>query len=282
MAVQRRSAPKVTDYMEDDEETPRKRRPRVDEDEERPARSRRNRYDDDDEEEEETPRPRKKKKSKSKAEPVRKRPVEDDDEEEEDPDELPERSSVIQRGWAAARKAAAASSDFTDEFKFDEEAQVVKFLDDNPVVYDQHWVEELGKGRKKSYICLGDDCPLCEELGHRPSARFAFSVVNLSLEDMPIQILQAGVRVSNTLDKHNSNKRTGPLSRQFWALSRTGTGRDTNHQVMVVKGRDLPDDWDIDPEDVEARLEKAKPLDLTKELRTNTVRELQDIVDELL
>jgi len=47
----------------------------------------------------------------------------------EDETETPERSSIIQTGWAAAKKAVAKSSKtFATDFRFDEDVQLIKFL----------------------------------------------------------------------------------------------------------------------------------------------------------
>lgn len=287
MAVNR-DIPEASDYMEEefDERPARKTsRRKYDEDDERPARkTARRKYDDDDDEDdvsravygdpdvdEEDERPARK--PKRRPEPV------EDDEEEEDPDELPERSSVVQRGWAAARKAVEDSSDFADDFRFEEDPQIVKFLDDEPAVFRQHWLNE--KPGKKSYVCLEDDCPLCEELGDNPSYRFAFSIVNLSVEGNPTQLLLAGVRLATMLDKLNAHKRQGPLSREFWSLSKTGEKRNTQHQVQLVKERDLLDDYDIDPDEVAEVISKREPLDMSKAIHQPTRAELLSIVDEL-
>lgn len=277
----KRNAPTIDDYM--DPETKKKgKKARYDEDPvEEPE------IDEEDvEEEEETP---KKKAKKAKKEKKAKKPVEkpsktsrrrdeEDDEEEEDADELPRRSSVVQRGWKAARERMDES--FTDDFKFSEDEQIVKFLDPEPLTYSQHWLTDRPEGKKKSFICLEKGCPLCDELGDTPSPRFAFSVVNLSLDGMPVQRLVAGVRLANSLEKLHKDRIKGPLDKAFYALSKTGEKLSTVHQVSYVKGRDLDEDYGIDPKEVEEALENREPLTPEKAVPTNSADELQEVADE--
>jgi hypothetical protein len=249
MPVARKTAPSINEYMD-----------------EKPVKKRR--YDED-EDEETTPRGR-----------AADEDEDEDEEEEEDPDEMPARSSVIQQGWAAARKRIQEQADaFTDDFKFSEDDQIVKFLTTEPVIYSQHWLDN--KKGKKSYVCLGEGCPLCDDLGDQPSLRFAFTVVNITLPKMPTQILAMGVKLAGQLETHHSSKRTGPLDRHFWNLSRTGTGRSTVHSVQCVKDRDLADDFEIDPEEVAKALAKREPLTNDEMVQKSTVSELEKVVDEV-
>jgi len=55
---------------------------------------------------------------------------------------------------------------------------LIKFLDGEPsLTYYEHWLNELDG--KKSFVCLGDDCPLCE-IGDDPRYRVCFDVIDLS------------------------------------------------------------------------------------------------------
>lgn len=188
--------------------------------------------------------------------------------EEEDENEQAVRSSAVQAGWGSAKKAIASSSGFTAEFKFTEEAQLVKFQGDAPIaVYKQHWLSEVKEG-KRSYICLGEDentgeslCPLCEILGHQPSTRIAFSVVNFSAEDPEVQMLVVGTRLAQTLQKYNDDAKVGPLDKHYWSLERTGKGTKTQYFSNVVKSRDIAEDWSLDPVATETAVATLKPLD---------------------
>lgn len=200
--------------------------------------------------------------------------------EEEDENEMPERSSAIQVGWAAAKKAKdEASASFTTDFKFTEDVQLIKFLSDEPMVFLQHWVQRPGK---KSFIGWSGD-PL-ERVGNRPERKFAFSVVNLSGEEEPkVQLLTVGVRLFSQLEKLSTAKATGPINRSdlYWAVAKSGTGTKTTYSVQVVKERDLAEDWEIDPVAAAEILSKFQPLG-PEALRPATKAELEDIAKEIL
>ena len=127
-----------------------------------------------------------------------------------------------------------------------EDPIVIKFLEDEPYAsYRQLWVERSGQ---KSFTCIADidpkGCPLCDA-GSRPSTRFAFNVVLLSPDSEPtIKSYEVGPRVIDQLKNFHNDPRQGPLSKHFWAVSRSGKGATsaTNHQL--VKDRDL-EEWNL-------------------------------------
>lgn len=199
--------------------------------------------------------------------------------EDEDEDEVPARSSVVQVGWAAAKKAVAkASKAFATDFRFEEDVQLIKFLGSEPMSFSQHWVQRQGK---KSFICLGDSsCPLCRA-GNKPEQKFAFSIVNLSSDDDPaVSLMTVGLRLCGQLEKLDSDPKTGPLSRLYWAVSKSGQGQKTSYSIMPVKDRDLAEDWDLDPTDVVEALKPLKPLG-PEALRMSSKAELAEIAREL-
>lgn len=198
--------------------------------------------------------------------------------EDDDEDEVPARSSVVQVGWAAAKKAAAkATKDFASDFKFTEDVQLIKFMDTEPMTFDQHWVNRTGK---RSFVCLGTpNCPLCKR-GNRPESKFAFSIANFSAEEPAVQLMTVGIRLCNQLEKLDSDTKTGPLDRLFWAVSKSGQGTKTSYSIMPVKERDLSEDWDVDSSEVAALLKKFKPLG-TDALRLSSLEELKEIAREL-
>lgn len=197
---------------------------------------------------------------------------------EEDEDESADRSSVIQVGWAAAKKVQAkVSKSFATDFKFDEDVQLIKFLSPEPMIFSQHWVQRTGK---KSFVCLGtSQCPLCRA-GNKAENKFAFSIVNLMEEEPQVQLMTVGMRLCGQLEKLNSDPKTGPLDRMFWAVSKSGQGTKTSYSIMPVKERDLPDDWDLDATEVVGLISAFKPLG-TDALRMSTKSELVDIAREI-
>ncbi len=156
-------------------------------------------------------------------------------------------ASAIRRGWGAVEQAKSADSPYAQRLRVSEEPIIIKFLEDEPyATYRQHWVERSGQ---KSFTCIADldpkGCPLCDA-GSRPSTRFAFNVVLLSPDSEPVlKSYEVGPRVIDQLKNFHVDPRQGPLSKHFWAVSRSGKGATsaTNHQL--VKERDL-EEWNID------------------------------------
>jgi len=209
------------------------------------------RYDDDDENEvtEEAP----KRRYEDDDVPVRKAPptrvtADDEDEDEEDTAVKANASRVIKRGWAAAEKLQNANSGFAQRLRVTEDAVIIKFLEDDPyATYRQHWVERSGQ---KSFTCIADiddrGCPLCKA-GNRPTMKFAFNVVLLASDgDHSVKSYEVGARAIDQLKNFHTDPRQGPLSKNYWAVSRSGKGATsaTNHQM--IRDRDL-EDWNMEP-----------------------------------
>jgi len=197
----------------------------------------------------------------------------------EDETEAPARSSVIQTGWAAAKKAVAKSNkSFATDFRFDEDVQLIKFIGNEPMSFMQHWVNRPGK---KSFISIGEGDPLIA-VGSKPDQKFAFTVLNLSDEDPQLQLMVVGVRLCGQLEKLDSDKKTGPLNRSdiYWAVSKSGTGTKTSYSITPVKERDLAEDWGIDPVAAAELIKTMKPLG-QEALHTSTKAELAEIAREI-
>jgi len=259
------------DDEDDEDERPRRKSRRRDddddEDEEPRRKSRRRRDDDDEDDEDEDERPRKKSRRRDDDEdedederPRKKsrRTRDDEEEDDPDPDDEDDKSSLIQSGWSAAKKVMSEATSYTDDFRFEEEVQVVKFLGTEPMVYQQHWIDRKGK---RSFVCLGKNCPLCKA-GSETSAKYAWPILNFGVEgaeDQPVtQLLVCGTKLAKQLEKHDQSDRNGPLDRLYWALSKTGKNQSTSYVLEPVKERDLSDDWEIDPDEAAEAVESAK------------------------
>lgn len=168
------------------------------------------------------------------------------DDEEADPRIVASAARVIRRGWGAAESVKNADSPYAQRLRVTEDPIVIKFLEDEPYAsYRQHWIERSGQ---KSFTCIADidpkGCPLCDA-GSRPSTRFSFNVVLLSSDSEPsIKSYEVGPRVIDQLKNFHNDPRQGPLSKHYWAVSRSGKGATsaTNHQL--VKERDL-EEWEL-------------------------------------
>lgn len=184
----------------------------------------------------------------------------DEDTEEEEQERPASAARVIRRGWGAAESVKNADSPYAQRLRVTEDPLVVKFLEDEPYAsFRQHWIERSGQ---KSFTCIGDidpkGCPLCDG-GNRPSTRFSFNVVLLSNDSEPsVKSYEVGPRVIDQLKNFHNDPRQGPLSKHYWAVSRSGKGATSASNHQLVKERDL-EEWDLpvlSSDDI-ARLKKS-------------------------
>mgnify|MGYP006275628591 CR=1 FL=1 len=192
--------------------------------------------------------------------PITKPAVEAADYLDEDSEEIqPKVGTTVQRGWNAVDSKiseTAQSGDYPIDFKFSEDPQLIKFLEDEPfAVYEEHWIDNA-QG-KKSFICIGEECPLCNLLGDKPRNKFAFNIVVLGSDVEKTQILTAPPRLVRQLRKINEDDRKGPLSRGYWEVSRLGTGPQTSYNLNFVRDRDLEEEWSLKPSEVDELVKKA-------------------------
>lgn len=190
-------------------------------------------------------------------------------------------------GWAGAKRTQAASGDFAANFKLDKEKEyVIRFLDDAPyATYRQHWLERSGK---KSFVCPEDPdddqsprCPLCDA-GDKTRAQYSFNIIDLTGGGKPqVFSWDVGIRLLNKLEKINKDPRIGPLSANYFAVSRTGTGTNADTQLSPIKERDLWDDYKVE-ELTEEELEALEKKGYDKSIiDVPSKTQLRDLADEL-
>jgi hypothetical protein len=198
----------------------------------------------------------------------------------------------ISKGWDSFNKYAEETKggDFADDLEVEDDAIIIKFLDDDPITYKQHWIEGLGKGKKKSYVCLDEGnggCPLCDDLGDKPRAIGCFNVVDFTDPDEPVvKVLRQGPQVNNMLINFaKDTKKTGPLTRPdvYFAISKSTVNKKVQYSVLPVKARDLADDWDIE-ELSEEDLDRfdSEAYEEEQIIRSQTRAELEEIVQAVL
>jgi hypothetical protein len=174
--------------------------------------------------------------------------------EEDSTDAAPKHGTTVQAGWGAASKLLKAkdkSNAYATDFKFSEQPTLVRFLEDGPFYpYEQHWIDRT-EGRR-SFVCLGDECPLCTVAGDKPRAKFAFNVLVLSDEEPNVQIMTAPLTLARLLLAAHEDPRRGPLTKFYWTVARLGTGRDTQYSLERVRPADLAEEWELDPEKIDA------------------------------
>jgi len=174
----------------------------------------------------------------------------------------PKVGTTVQQGWDSvdALLSTPATGDYPTDFKFTDQPQLVKFLDEGGpfASYEQHWID--GAPKKKSFVCIGDNCPMCDILGDKPRGKFAFNVLVLSDENPIVQILTAPPSLARQLVSAHKDDRKGPLNKEFWEISRLGTGPQTQYTLSFVRGRDLAEEWKLSPDTVQELVANAVPF----------------------
>ena len=191
-------------------------------------------------------------------------------------------SSVIQSGWEAADKASAPAGGYPVEFKFnDGEFQVIKFLDqDGPfAIYKQHFLSQITSG-KRSFVSLGANDPLCVKLGSKPEDKRAFTIAVITPSGVQRQMLIASPRLYKTLHSAEFSPQ-GPLTKNYWAISRTGKMQQTVYNLNSIKPRDLLEDWGIDEKMAEDGVAAIQPFERSV-IKEHTWEELEEIANSLL
>ena len=202
--------------------------------------------------------------------------------EQDDENAMPKVGTTVQEGWDAADVLLKTdTTEFPTDFRFSEEPQLIKFLQDRPfATYEQHWIDAIAKG-KKSFVCIGDGCPMCEILGDKPRGKFAFNVLVLTGDTTGVQVLTAPPSLARQIKKAHDDERKGPLNREFWEISRMGTGPTTQYTLNYVRGRDLAEEWKLKLEDVMALVAGAEPFTAEEVVRETPRSELLEIARSL-
>lgn len=286
---------------EEEPEPPRARR-RTRNEEEPPSRTRRTRRHEDEDE----PRTRRSTRRRSEeSEPSRpsRRRRHDTDEEERtsrrsgrssragrrDTDE-PRRNktrSSVGRGWNGSEAVQrAASGDFADPWKFPPKPTLCKFLEPAPFLnYAEHWIDEAPK--KKSFVCIGEDCPLCDDLGDRPNAYYLFNMLDLSDPDNPKNaFLKASKSLARQIETFAQDKRSKPIDRYdvYFSMHRVPE-KGARPQIALVKARDVEEDFDMLPFE-EDELDEFRENLITEDAAISVssrtqLREIVALVDDL-
>lgn len=211
-------------------------------------------------------------------------PAADDGEETE----APRRSlKKVRSGWSAGEQMIDATSQFAQNFKPEKDVQIIQFLDEAPYAsYSRHWIERTVQGRKqtRTYTCLetvGEACPLCDTYGDRPQATSAFNIALISDDGTPVlKSWDVGVRIFKQLKGFNSDPKIGPLTKGYYAVSRTGQGNNSTTNVIPVRGSTLEEDFDT-PEPPKGAIAELKPYD-GDIIEIPKRSALQELADELV
>lgn len=189
--------------------------------------------------------------------------------------------TLVRGGWGSVDAVKNADSPFAQRLKVTDDPQIIKFLNDEPYAsWRQHWVERQGQ---KSFVCIADfdekGCPLCDA-GSRPSIRIAFNVALLIPGEEPVlKSYEVGPRVIDQLKNFHTDPRTGPLSKNYWAVSKTGKGATTATAHQPVKERDL-EEWglsNVDDAQLKELISKAYTADI---IAIPSRKDLLDVANE--
>ena len=173
----------------------------------------------------------------------------------------PKHGTTVQAGWGAAsaflnKKAASSEDKYAKFLKFSDQAVLVRFLDDAPFkVYEEHWIDRT-EGRR-SFVCLGAECPLCTIAGDRPRPKFAFNVLLLNDGEPTTQVMIAVTSLAKLLQAAHEDPKKGPLTKYYWAIARLGMGRDTQYTLERVRATDLAEEWELDSDDIDEAVSSA-------------------------
>lgn len=175
----------------------------------------------------------------------------------------------LRRGWSAATEVINASSTYAQALKVEDDTLIIKFLEDDPYAsYSRHWVKRNGPDGQtnRPYVCLsslGQECPLCD-VGQKAQAVSAFNVALLTDDGhAALRSWDVGVRNFGVLKKHAKDAKTGPLSKCYYAISKTGKGSKTVYTIVPIRSTDtLQNEHDVivTPE-LEAEIEALEMYD---------------------
>lgn len=193
-------------------------------------------------------------------------------------------------GWSTSKKTPKFRSSrdakrFEQEIPDDGEEILFKFLEEVPFAsYWQHWV------KKRPYVCLIDDCPLCE-IGHRPKSVDCFNVialhkVNTTGEVIPeVFLWSLSPAPKKEVEAKAEKPRSSPLNREdlyFTISKKMGKNKIPEFNLEFIKADELEEEYGMPPLTAEAIESLAETsfgeVDLTQ---VSTRQELEDVVSSL-
>ena len=156
------------------------------------------------------------------------------------------------RGWDKYKKRKAKSSRWNDEdqFKVEEgDEELIAFLEAEPfAAWNEHFIRELDG--KKSWVCLDDDCPLCDR-GDSPGYKAAFNIAVFDDSGNPeVKYWAATPGPLDEIEEHAFNERYGPLDREgnyFVVSKKKGKNKFFKYKVERITEDQVKDEFGFDP-----------------------------------
>lgn len=200
-------------------------------------------------------------------------------------------------GFGAYSSKKVSTGGFADEFKpGDNNKVLIKLLEEGPFdTYNQHWIDDMPSGERKSYVCRDDeyfgsgkdlDCPLCE-IGEGKRTFSLFNIVDFSNPRKPeVKVWAASAAVTDQFERASKEPKTTPLNREdvyFEVELQKKNSKSRQWNVVPVKARDLPDDYDLDPltEDEIEEFEQDMFDDRTAVTKVDSFEDLDKLADDL-
>ena len=199
--------------------------------------------------------------------------------------------SQIRGGWTEATKQAESASEYAQALRLESNLQIIKFLEDAPYAsYKRHWIDRNGPSgpTKRAYVCyktVDRSCPLCN-VGDKPQAVSAFNVALVGDDgQMLLKSWDVGVKLLNVIRGFNADPKIGPLTKGFFAVSKTGAGSGamrggtTQTNVIPVKASALLEDYGINVPDQDA-LDAIDTYD-SSIIKLPKMSDMEEIAEEL-
>ena len=202
-------------------------------------------------------------------------------------DFLPDSEVNLKGGHGAARREMAASSTYANRFQVDSR-KIVKFPEPEPFAsYRRHWITRYNQGGKTllpvpCYQSIKKPCPLCKG-GHRPVVAVCYNVIEVDDKgDVELKSWECGVRVAKSLDDIAEDPKLGPLTRDYYLITKSGEGTSTSYNISRIKTADLVEDYGIpEPDQTEMKSLELYDSSIIKFWSQEKMEELaEEIADE--
>ena len=92
-----------------------------------------------------------------------------------------------------------------------------------------------------------------------------------------MQVLTAPPSLARQIKKAHDDERKGPLDKEFWEISRLGTGPTTQYTLNFVRGRDLAEEWKLSQDTVTDAVANAVSFTADEVVRETPRSELLEI-----
>lgn len=190
------------------------------------------------------------------------------------------------KGWGAIGKLRSAQRGeaWKPPYGDDKDEAIIKFLEDEPaVVYDQHFLAKaVPSTTKRSFNCIGDECPL-DEIGDQPKAQIVFNIAVWENGKWKAAHWIMSHKLSKTVEKYAKDPRTSPINgpERYFSTIKVGE-KTTTPSLTPVKERDLKDDWNVEPMTEDDLTRVRKGMVDASIVQFPTLAELDKIADEIL